>query len=500
MVIQSLKIYRSLFIIFYCCLVSFPLFANEADINVVNVFDSLMAEHEGKTGIYVLEKGEESLLGRAWLTDKAQETIDIQYFIWSTDNVGILASEALLRAAERGVKVRVLVDDFLIDAAEESLLALATHPNVSIKIYNPRHSVGISSWKRYFYLITGFRKSNQRLHNKIAIFDGRVGITGGRNMANEYYDFDHEYNFRDRDVILAGHSVLDMTRVFNEFWNTELSVSVEELLEATLEDITEDEINDARKVLHIYAGDSANYAAEVKSALENMTVKVMKLWPMLIWDDTVFVSDKPGKNTGDSGLGGGGDSTTYLLNEVMLAKKSITIQSPYLVMPKGGLGVFSDLIKQGVTVNIVTNSLASTDNLLAFSGYQNQKKELLDIGINVFEYKPYPAIAKELLMRAGYTKKKMPVFAIHAKTMVIDSKTLFIGTFNLDPRSANLNTEVGVIVKNEILANTVEENILEDAKPENSWEARKVNANKEGGFIKRIKLFFFRLLPMEAVL
>lgn len=480
--------------------ISFPLLAEESDINVISVFDLLMVDHQEQTGIYVLEKGEESLLGRAWLTDKAQETIDIQYFIWSTDNVGILASEALLRAAERGVKVRVLVDDFLIDAEEESLLALATHPNVNIKIYNPRHSVGVSTWKRYYYLLTGFRKSNQRLHNKIAIFDKRVGITGGRNMANEYYDFDHEYNFRDRDVILVGQSVYDMSKVFEEFWKSSLSVSVEDLLNDSLEDVTEDTINNARKVLHDYAENEENYAVGVKNTLSNMTPKIMKLWPLLVWDDAVFVSDKPGKNKGQSGLGGGGESTTHLLNEVMLAKKSITIQSPYLVMPKGGMDVFADLIKQGVKVRVVTNSLASTDNLFAFSGYQNQKKELLKTGMNIFEYKPYPAIAKKLFMRAEYVNKEMPVFAIHAKTMVIDSETLFIGTFNLDPRSANLNTEVGVIVKNSALAGAVEANILNDAKPENSWEARKIDSNKEGGIFKRIKLFFFSLLPMEPVL
>ena len=483
--------------IFCIFFIAFPVKAIEPDIKL---FDSLVEEHDEETGLYVLEKGGESLLARAWLTDKAQETIDIQYFIWSTDNVGILASEALLRAAERGVKVRVLVDDFLVDADEGSLLALATHPNVNIKIYNPRHSVGISSWKRYFYLLTGFRKSNQRLHNKIALFDNKVGITGGRNMAAEYYDFDHAYNFRDRDVVVVGESVSEMSDVFEEFWKSELTVSVEALLADELKELTENEINHARKVLHDYANNPANYADEIKDALKNMTAKIMELWPQLIWDDVDFISDKPGKNKGDAGLGGGGESTTRLLNEVLRAKKSITIQSPYLVMPEGGMEVFSDLIKQGVDVRIVTNSLSSTDNLFAFSGYQNKKKELLKTGIKIFEYKPYPEIAKQLFMRSGYKNKRMPIFAIHAKTMVIDNETLFIGTFNLDPRSANLNTEVGVIVKNKKIAAAVEANILNDAKVENSWDAGKVNANSEAGLLKRIVLLFIRLLPMQAIL
>jgi len=500
MIIQLQKKYLIFAVAFNFCTVSFSISANESNVNVINVFDSLMLEHEGKSGIYVLEKGKESLLGRAWLTDKSQETIDIQYFIWSTDNVGILASEALLRAAERGVKVRVLVDDFLIDVEEESLLALATHPNINIKIYNPRYSVGVSKWRKYLNLLTGFRKSNQRLHNKIAIFDGRVGITGGRNMANEYYDFDQNYNFRDRDVLLVGQTVVDMKKVYDVFWQSALSVSVEDLLAKELATIAPGIINDARNSLTEYAKNPDNYTSEVKDALENMTPKVMEIWPLLIWDEAIFISDKPGKNKQRSGLSGGGEATTHLLRAVMLAKESITIQSPYLVMPKGGMAVFANLIKQGVHVRIVTNSLASTDNLLAFSGYQNQKKELLATGINIFEYKPYPAIAKELFMRAEYVDKTMPVFAIHAKTMVIDSQTLFIGTFNLDPRSANLNTEVGVIIHNSELASTVEGNILNDANPENSWNASRVDVNKEGGILKRIKLFFLRLLPMEAIL
>jgi cardiolipin synthase C len=483
-----------------CSLISSSLAANDEGTNVVSVFNSLMLEHEGKSGIYVLEKGEESLLARAWLTDQAQETIDIQYFIWSTDNVGTLASEALLRAADRGVKVRVLVDDFLIDADEISLLALATHPNVHIKIYNPQHSVGVSKLKRYYYLLKDFRKSNQRLHNKIAVFDNRVGITGGRNMANEYYDFDHEYNFRDRDVILVGETVPDMTHVFDEFWQSELSISVETLLKGKLKTLTDETVNKARKELHEYAANPNNFSLEVKNALKNVSTRIMELWPSLIWDDAIFISDKPGKNKGDQGLGGGGESTTHLINEVLLAKESITIQSPYLVMPEGGMDMFADLIKQGVNVTVVTNSLASTDNLFAFSGYQNQKEKLLQIGVNIFEYKPYPEIALQLFQRAEYVDKEMPVFAIHAKTMVIDSETLYIGTFNLDPRSANLNTEVGVIVKNKELAQSVEQTILNDAKPKNSWDVREVDANKKVGIFKRVKLYLIRLLPMHAVL
>ena len=150
-------------------------------------FRDLADQHPDKTGVYVLEKGEESLLARAWLTDNASRTIDIQYFIWSTDNIGTLASEALLRAAQRGVRVRVIVDDLLIDAENDTLLALAAHPNVHIRIYNPKYSVGTGLLQRLGNLVKDFRAVNQRMHDKVALFDGLAGITGGRNIADEYY-------------------------------------------------------------------------------------------------------------------------------------------------------------------------------------------------------------------------------------------------------------------------------------------------------------------------
>ena len=171
----------------------------------------------------------EALLARAWLADHARQTIEVQYFIWSTDNIGILASEALLRAADRGVQVRVIVDDLLIDAPDKPLLALAKHPHIEIRIYNPRHSVGTPAHKRVLNVATDFRGINQRMHDKTFIVDGKLAITGGRNMANEYFDYNHEYNFRDRDALLLGNVVGTMQASFERFWNSELCAAVESL-------------------------------------------------------------------------------------------------------------------------------------------------------------------------------------------------------------------------------------------------------------------------------
>jgi putative cardiolipin synthase len=189
--------------------------------------DDAIRAHPGLTGSLVLEHGEQALLARAWLVDHARQSIEVQYFIWSTDNIGILASEALLRAAERDVAVRVIVDDLLIDAPDETLLALAAHPNIDIRIYNPMHSVGVPWYRRLWGAVTDFRGSNQRMHDKVLIVDGELAITGGRNMADEYFDYDHDYNFRDRDALVLGSVVSQMRSSFERFWSSDLTVPVE---------------------------------------------------------------------------------------------------------------------------------------------------------------------------------------------------------------------------------------------------------------------------------
>ena len=459
----------------------------------------IIDEHEGKSGIYVLEKGEESLLARAWLADHARTSIDVQYFIWSTDNIGILASEALLRAAERGVKVRVLVDDLLIDAPPDALLALALHPNIDIRIYNPKVTVGTSKVKRIGNVVTALRAVNQRMHDKTALFDGLVGIVGGRNMADEYFDYDHRYNFRDRDALVMGPVVTQMEGSFGRFWESPQAVPVEKLLAKPLKKITPERMNTIYADLRAYAEKPENFAPEVRDALRNLPLKFDGLLREMAWDDVRFLSDIPGKNDGQAGLSGGGIITTELATVLKNAKKRVTIQSPYLIMPDGGLELFRQLVRQGVEVRISTNSLASTDNLMAFSGYRKQRRSILKSGVKVFEYKPEPAIRCELMERYPKLAKEAPIFALHAKSMVIDGELLFIGTFNLDPRSANLNTEVGVLVRNSRLAAQVEQNIVQDMLPENSWNAAD-NPDRFASAAKKRKVKLLQVLPLKPLL
>ena len=461
-------------------------------------FRDLADRHPEQTGVYMLEMGEESLLARAWLADNASRSIDIQYFIWSTDNIGTLASEALLRAAERGVRVRVLVDDLLIDAEHETLLALAAHANVHIRIYNPQVSVGTGLWQRLGHLITDFRAVNQRMHDKIALFDGVAGVTGGRNMADEYYDYDYEYNFRDRDVLLVGQAAEKLEESFERFWNSPLAVPVGQQLQG--EHLGTDAVAAHHAWLHAYARDPGNYTPRSRSILDSLDVKFLHVSDRLLWCDTRVISDQPGKNDGSQGLKGGGASTTALTQALQNATARVTIQTPYVVLTDEALSLFAALVERGVRVRIVTNSLASTDNLQAYSGYHKQRDALLAAGIELYEFRPWPLIQQSLNERHAVLGQHNPVFAVHAKTMVIDGKSLFIGTFNLDPRSANLNTEIGVQIESPLLARQVEVSIEQDMHPQNSWNPETDNPDDEAAYSKRFQLWFWQLLPLEPVL
>ena len=456
---------------------------------------------KSQTGAYILEKGEEALISRAWLASNAGQTIDVQYFIWSTDNIGILASEALLTAAERGVKVRVLVDDLMVDADSQTLLILASHPNVQIKIYNPQHSVGVSFWQRTKNLLGDFQGSNQRMHDKAVIYDGLIGITGGRNMADEYFDYNHQYNFRDRDILLVGLAVREMTVNFEEFWSHPLAVDVRQILSAEISKVDDAIIGDHLKTLHAYAADETHFAPQVRALLHDLPKHFEALFNAMEWGAVRYISDVPGKNDQQKFLAGGGEATQALVEQIQQARNTLVIQSPYLVIPDHGMALLQSLIDRGVEVKISTNSLASTDNLMAFSGYVKQRKQLLKMGVQLFEFKPHPQIQEILVQRYPVLKSYNPIFAIHAKSMVIDNRTLFIGTFNLDPRSANLNTEVGVLINNSVLAEELSESIGRDMAAENSWSISLThNPDDEVGLAKRAKLWFYKLLPLKNVL
>lgn len=469
---------------------------------------SLSKELEGltdlmntKTGVYVLEDGAGSMVSRAWLTDYAEETIDIQYFIFSTDNVGLIACDYLVRAADRGVKVRILVDDIMVDAQLEDIVTMDSHQNISIKIYNPGFNLGKSIITKAKNVLTDFRSVNQRMHNKTFIVDNKVVITGGRNIADEYFDYDHEYNFRDRDVLLLGKATKSVGSSFSEFWAHPLSVPINELSDEKTDTLS-DENTFVR--LHEYACNPDNFWPQIRTRIENipMAFRNLKESGDFIWvDDVEFVSDIPGKNDGKSGLGGGGISTSALIDLVKNAKHSLDIQTPYLITSELSQDLFREAVQRGVKIRILTNSLASTDNVEAFSGYQTDRNTLLKTGVRIYEFRPDAAERTRIMTgELQRTLDHKPIFGLHAKSMVVDGQITVIGTFNLDPRSANLNTECVTVIHSKEISEQVLKGMEEEFKAENSWETTlDFNPDSEVSHLKRIKTWTRKILPKDIL-
>lgn len=425
---------------------------------------------DSSTGTYLLEHGQDAMIARAWLCEYAEKSIDVQYFIFSADNIGLIGSDLLLRAAERGVKVRILVDDIVVNASPEELLALNEHPNLTIKIYNPNANIGKTLVGKLYSAATDFKNFNQRMHNKTFTVDNKVVITGGRNIADEYFDYDHEYNFRDRDVLLLGKGTTPINTSFEEFWNSKLSIEVNQVVNEQDYDVNTEE---KYAYLHQYACNPENFQPAIRKRIKEIPFLFKNLLQQnkIEWvKDFRFVSDVPGKNNSSS-LNGGGRTTDTLVGLIQKAKKSITIQTPYLITTEQSRSLLKDAVDRGVKVKILTNSLGSTDALEAFNGYQRDRTELLNTGVEIYEFKPNPAIRKEVLNTELHPdSSNTPIFGLHAKSMVIDEEIAVIGTFNFDPRSSNLNTECLSIIYSQPVAFQLKRTMEKEFQEENAWK------------------------------
>ena len=465
---------------------------------LLNIVDSI----KHKTGVFVLEHGDDAMITRAWLCEHAEKTIDVQYFIFSTDNVGLIACDYLVRAADKGINVRILVDDIMVDAGAHEILTMDSHENIEIKIYNPTINLGKNLFQKLKSLCVDFKGANQRMHNKTLTVDGKIAITGGRNIADEYFDYDHEYNFRDRDVMLLGKTVKTINQSFNQFWDNPLSVPVTEVVQDST--VNPQDKNRFER-LHQYACNPQNFWPQVKEKIMQLpqAFKNIQLANGLIWTDSVrFVSDNPGKtNATNKQLFDGGNTLPVLINLIKQSKHSVTIQSPYLITTDVGISLFKQTTARGVSVRILTNSLLSNDNYEAFAGYQKCRSELLKTGIKIYEFKPdakerYNILKSALQQKINFT----PVFGLHAKSMVIDDYITVIGTFNLDLRSAYLNTECFAIIYSKQIAKGVLEGMEIEFLPENSWHTTlDYNPDKEAPKKKQLNSFVKRVVPKEIL-
>ncbi|MCO5763681.1 MAG: phospholipase D family protein [Gammaproteobacteria bacterium] len=423
----------------------------------------------GQSGFLLLDKGEEALLWRGMLADQASRTIDTQYFIWYQDNVGKIAAERLLRAAERGVRVRVIVDEISLDADPRFLALLNDHPQVEIRLYNPVGSLGLGTLGKLARILGSmgdFPRLNRRMHNKTFIVDGSLAILGGRNVADEYYDLNHQFNFRDLDVLALGPVVPQVSRSFDEYWNDPWVVPLEAVVQIP---ITPAQRAAYYRELHHYAAQPEHFPPRFNSGLAATATRFQALKAAdLYWGQARLIYDRPGKNAEVDRYDAFGESGRQLTELARGARQEVVAATPYLIMLPGTYRLLEELRERNVRVAIVTNSMAANDAIWVHSRYAFQRRRLLGMGIELFEYRGDAEDQPLLIDRYHRMPAKIPL-VLHAKALVIDRQVVYIGSFNMDPRSTHLNTEIGLIIESPPLAQAVAALIERDMAPHNSW-------------------------------
>lgn len=430
----------------------------------------------------IIGGGYDALLLRVHLIRRAQVSVSIQTFIWTNDECGRLLIHELIEAARRGVKVRILADHLVSEQDPATMAFLATaHPNLEVKHYRPAAGrMKPSLWRKLFAGVWSFRAINQRMHNKVFLVDDAVLLTGGRNIENTYFDHSVAMNFRDRDVLAVGPVVRGAVESFDEFWRYRHAVSSRALADVGGEIERGTFRRYATRADYDFGPHFAALEGEADDAAVIAQRFVARLQPVR---KVSFVADEPGK--ADAGGAAGMPRLTLALRETLeRATTSIVMQSPYLVLSQPARTLIRDLRTRHpeLRIRISSNSFASTDNLFAYSAnYRLRNDYVEDLRLEVHEFMPRPAALPELFPRhpemaalaAARTPAGRPVrppfLCVHAKSLVVDDRVAFIGSYNLDPRSENLNTEVGLLVEDEAFARALRLEIERDMRPENSW-------------------------------
>jgi phosphatidylserine/phosphatidylglycerophosphate/cardiolipin synthase-like enzyme len=420
----------------------------------------------------ILNIGDEALLARVHLIRAAQKAVYIQTFIWTDDETGRLVIKELVRAAERGVKVKIMVDYLTLDRNLDNIAYLATaHPNIEFKIYNP---IAQQIRPSALNLIKGygidFVKTNKRMHNKIVVIDDRIGITGGRNIENDYYDRGAERNFKDRDVLVVGPAVRTMTDSFMAYWNFELSVAADDMVDIhrLIKEENARELNQEKDFRLGGLFDGLEMCAQDRQCVKEAFIDA----GLYVFGKVEFVYDQPGKNEriGKYKMTAVTDSVLSLLAQ---SQYSIVMQTPYLIVEGKSSRIFKRLRRNhpGIDITVSSNSLAAADHVYAYAfSFRNKKKYVKSFKWRIFEFKPEPEDADRMIKPVPVVKRTEKYYAcIHAKSYIFDGQIAWIGSFNLDPRSKNLNTEVGLVIYDEKVAAALTDDIARDMAPPNSW-------------------------------
>lgn len=419
-------------------------------------FEAQVNAHPGESGFVPVLAGANAFLLRAAMAGLAEHTLDLQYYIWEDDLTGRLMLLEALRAADRGVRVRLLLDDTTTGHDTDIFARADAHPRIEVRLFNPfvRRDARATDW-----VLDGARL-NHRMHNKLMVTDNAVAITGGRNIGNHYFAVDEVSNFRDLDLLAAGPIVQDLSSMFDLYWNSEWSYPVGVIDRNRYTAIDAQEL--ARDLRAVVADVELPFPLDHDTA--RMRERLLSFRPQLAWGSAYAVFDSPARVDGeDASMRGVAD---VLFDSVEGVHDELLIETAYFIPGEAGVRLLGEHVAQGVNVTVLTNSLATNDVVAAHAGYMDYREPLLKAGVRLHELRP-DAIASKKNMTLLASESEA---ALHTKALVYDRRTVFVGSFNIDPRSLEINTEMGVLVNSTALARQVAEMIGEGLRPANSYQ------------------------------
>jgi putative cardiolipin synthase len=464
----------------------------------------LVRAHPGKSGIYALADAHEAFAARSLLARAAQKSLDVQYYIWHDDITGTLLLEELRAAADRGVRVRLLLDDNGTAGLDEELAALNNHPNMDIRLFNPF----IVRWPKSIGFVTDFMRANRRMHNKSFTADNQATIIGGRNVGDEYFGAGESVLFADLDVLAIGKAARDVSTDFDRYWESKSSYPVDLILPGV--DATVVPQLKARAESLIQSQAAAQYTQAIRTS--PFISKMLNGDLSFEWADIRMVSDDPAKGLGKAKSNG---LLTYQLADILgRPTRTVDLISPYFVPTAAGVEVFTKMARDGVKLRVLTNSLDATDVSAVHAGYAKRRKDLLAAGIKLYELRRISVPDKRNDSAGPFGSSGS---SLHAKTFAVDHKRVFVGSFNFDPRSTHLNTEMGFVIESPNLALQIE-NYFDKEIAKTSYEVRlseagdvywierrdgkqiRYDSEPESSLFKRGIVWFLSLLPIEWLL
>ena len=458
--------------------------------------------NKGETAAIPLSSAKEGMGWRLALVDHATKSIDIQYFIWSGDEAGVLLFDRLLQAADRGVRVRLLVDDLALEGSDDNIAVYSQHPNFEIRIYNPGR-VRKSALGAIGEFMLHFRSLNRRMHNKLFVVDSQFAILGGRNIGNPYFGLSNKYNNRDMDLLLAGAIVPEISSAFDDYWNAELAYPATEMSDKA--DIAK--LPELRDDITTYLHEHRDRLSSYPLQASNWQVLFDQLPGNVDKGEGHFLQDVPVSYHGTE------FKLVDMIDEVAgEAHEEVIVVSPYFIPTEGLLENISDLTSRGVKVKVITGSLGSNNHTAVHSHYKKYRRKILDAGAELYEFRHDPSEAVRAISDVPPVRAEF--ISLHAKALVGDRNKVFIGSLNLDPRAVVINTENGIYFESPALGRDLAERFDVLMSPENSWrvlqdESGKLRWESSEGVVtrqparstgQRISDFFFRLLPIESQL